>query len=176
LQNTFRCLPDDGMGHILPTEQYVWVAAVDAFGAADRIRAGAAEGGFILRDECMSRVIKFDSKQTKTEEYPVETQTYFWLKRTLKNFGGTEWRGARERQRQKKFVLVVVGTLEDSEVSSQDHQVATSILTALGPATPGFSAFVWETQAVHGQPRRAAMFIVTRRDCLTVGTRAFVNR
>jgi hypothetical protein len=44
----------------------VWVAAVDAFGAADRIRAGAAKGGFILRDECISRVIKFDSKQTKT--------------------------------------------------------------------------------------------------------------
>jgi hypothetical protein len=44
----------------------VWVAAVDAFGAADRIRAGAAEGGFILRDECISRVIKFDSKQKQT--------------------------------------------------------------------------------------------------------------
>jgi hypothetical protein len=44
----------------------VWVAAVDAFGAADRIRAGAAEGVFILRDECISRVIKFDSKQTNT--------------------------------------------------------------------------------------------------------------
>jgi hypothetical protein len=43
----------------------VWVAAVDAFGAADRLRAGAEEGGFILRYECMSRVIKFDSKQNK---------------------------------------------------------------------------------------------------------------
>jgi hypothetical protein len=43
----------------------VWVAAVDAFGAADRMRAGAEEGGFILRYECISRVIKFDSKQTK---------------------------------------------------------------------------------------------------------------
>jgi hypothetical protein len=36
----------------------VWVAAVDAFGAADRMRAGAEEGGFILRYECISRVIK----------------------------------------------------------------------------------------------------------------------
>jgi ABC-type sugar transport system substrate-binding protein len=139
---------------------------VDAFGAADRIRAGAAEGGFILRDECISRVIKFDSKQTKTEQYILlKLKRIYWLKRTLKNFGGTEWRGARKRQRQKKFVVVVVGALEDSEVSSQDQQVATSILTALG-----------ETQAVHGQPRRAALFIVTRRDCLIVGTRAFVNR
>jgi hypothetical protein len=42
-----------------------WVAAVDAFGAADRMRTGEAEGGFILRYECISRVIKFDSKQTK---------------------------------------------------------------------------------------------------------------
>jgi hypothetical protein len=41
----------------------VWVAAVDAFEAADRMRAGTVEGGFILRDECISRIIKFDSKQ-----------------------------------------------------------------------------------------------------------------
>jgi hypothetical protein len=27
------------------------------------VESGAAEGGFILRDECISRVIKFDSKQ-----------------------------------------------------------------------------------------------------------------
>jgi hypothetical protein len=43
----------------------VWVAAVDAFEAAGRIRAGVAEGGFMLRAECISRIIKFDSKQTK---------------------------------------------------------------------------------------------------------------
>jgi hypothetical protein len=30
------------------------------------MRARAEEGGFILRYECISRVIKFDSKQTKT--------------------------------------------------------------------------------------------------------------
>jgi hypothetical protein len=41
----------------------VWGAAVDAFEAADRMRAGTVEGGFILRDECISRIIKFDSKQ-----------------------------------------------------------------------------------------------------------------
>jgi hypothetical protein len=40
----------------------VWVAAVNAFGTADRMREEAAEGGFI---ECISRVIKFDSKQTQ---------------------------------------------------------------------------------------------------------------
>jgi hypothetical protein len=39
------------------------VAAVDAFEVADRIRAGTAEGGFILREECISRVRKVDSKQ-----------------------------------------------------------------------------------------------------------------
>jgi hypothetical protein len=43
----------------------VWGAAVDAFEAADRMRAGTVEGGFILRDECISRIIKFDSKQKK---------------------------------------------------------------------------------------------------------------
>jgi hypothetical protein len=32
----------------------LWVAAVDAFGAADRMRAGAAEGGFIYRYSDMS--------------------------------------------------------------------------------------------------------------------------
>jgi hypothetical protein len=47
----------------------VWVAAVDAFEAADRIRAGVAEGGFILRAECISRIIKFDSKQTNKQTY-----------------------------------------------------------------------------------------------------------
>jgi hypothetical protein len=56
--------------------QYVWVAAVDAFEAADRMRAGTVEGGFILRDECISRIIKFDSKQktiiinTRTYDHP----------------------------------------------------------------------------------------------------------
>jgi hypothetical protein len=39
----------------------VWVAAVDAFEAAERMREGTVEGGFILRDECISRIIKFDS-------------------------------------------------------------------------------------------------------------------
>jgi hypothetical protein len=50
----------------------VWVAAVAVFGAADRIRAGEAEGGFILRDECISRVIKFDSKQKQATSRPEE--------------------------------------------------------------------------------------------------------
>jgi hypothetical protein len=40
------------------------VAAVDAPEAADRTKVGMVEGGFILRSECISRVIKFDSKQT----------------------------------------------------------------------------------------------------------------
>jgi hypothetical protein len=44
----------------------VWGTAVDAFEAADRMRAGTVEGGLILRDECISRIIKFDSKQNKT--------------------------------------------------------------------------------------------------------------
>jgi hypothetical protein len=39
-----------------------WGAAVDALEAADR--TAAVEGGFILRDECISRIIKFDSKQS----------------------------------------------------------------------------------------------------------------
>jgi hypothetical protein len=43
------------------------VAAVDAPEAADRTKAGMVKGSlsFILRSECISRVIKFDSKQTK---------------------------------------------------------------------------------------------------------------
>jgi hypothetical protein len=45
-----------------------WVAAVDAFEAADRTAVGMVEGGFILRDECISRIIKFDSKQEKTNQ------------------------------------------------------------------------------------------------------------
>jgi hypothetical protein len=40
------------------------VAAVDAPEAADRTKAGIVEGGCILRSESISRVMKFDSKQT----------------------------------------------------------------------------------------------------------------
>jgi hypothetical protein len=39
------------------------VAAIDSLEAADGTKAGMVEGGFILRTECISRVIKFDSKQ-----------------------------------------------------------------------------------------------------------------
>jgi hypothetical protein len=40
------------------------VAAVDSPEAADRTKAGMVEGGCILRSESISRVTKFDSKQT----------------------------------------------------------------------------------------------------------------
>jgi hypothetical protein len=50
-----------------PTEKRV--AAVDAPEAADRTKVGMVEGGFILRSECISRVIKFDSKQNKTNNW-----------------------------------------------------------------------------------------------------------
>jgi hypothetical protein len=40
------------------------VAAVDIPEAADRTNAGMVDGGFILRSEFISRVMKFDSKQT----------------------------------------------------------------------------------------------------------------
>jgi hypothetical protein len=44
-------------------------AAVDALKAADRIWAGTVEGGFILDSECISRIIKLESKQkTKAED------------------------------------------------------------------------------------------------------------
>jgi hypothetical protein len=43
----------------------------NVWGAADRMRAGTVEGGFILRDECISRIIKFDSKQTKTNQLQI---------------------------------------------------------------------------------------------------------
>jgi hypothetical protein len=48
-----------------PTEKRV--AAVDAPEAADRTKVGMVEGGFILRSECISRVIKFDSKQNNCD-------------------------------------------------------------------------------------------------------------
>jgi hypothetical protein len=47
-----------------PPQRKKRVAAVDAPEAADRTKVGMVEGGFILRSECISRVIKFDSKQT----------------------------------------------------------------------------------------------------------------
>jgi hypothetical protein len=46
----------------------VWGAAVDALEAADGSTAGMVEGGFILRAECTSRVIKFDSKRNKKQK------------------------------------------------------------------------------------------------------------
>jgi acyl CoA:acetate/3-ketoacid CoA transferase alpha subunit len=40
-----------------------------------KLRAGAVEGGFILRDECISRVIKFDSKQKNKTPRKVDLET-----------------------------------------------------------------------------------------------------
>jgi hypothetical protein len=42
-----------------------WGVAVNALEAANRTRAGMVEGGFILKSQCISRVIKFDSKSNK---------------------------------------------------------------------------------------------------------------
>jgi hypothetical protein len=87
----------------------------------DRTKAGMVEGGFILRSECISRVIKFDSKQTKQTAFVLtlgQPEGYSRIKEVRTESGGRKHYGA---------AIVVPGCRrqsDDSHPPAHNHQLS----------------------------------------------------